>query len=427
MRISEHWSAIPEFALQTLKKAGKLASRKNLSLFVVGGFVRDLFLGVKNLDLDLMVEGKGIEFAGDLAETFGGRVKAHEKFGTAIVVLPEGLKIDIAGAREERYARPGALPDVAESSIREDLFRRDFTVNAMALKLNPEEFGKLIDFFGGRRDLEDGVIRVLHNLSFIDDPTRVFRAIRFEQRYHFQMDAQTEQLLVKAIRSGGIGNVTMERVSREILLILGEANPLPAIQRMARLQMLPLIHPKILLSSKMTESMEKIPQVLMEFQTLFQEVGLKPWILYGITLFSELTPENAQEALERLKWPGKEKEKFSLLTRGDWKNVMENLSRTGKAAPSDVTSLLRSVSPEACLFLYAASKSKDARERIRDYVNQHRKVKLLVSGEDLSSLGLRPGPRYKELLEKVKRAQLDGLVHSKEEAKAFLKKEVAKK
>ncbi len=159
---------------------------------MVGGFVRDLFLGIKNYDLDIVVEGEGIKFARELGKDLGGRVRSHEKFGTAIVILADGFKIDVATARREFYEYPAAFPKVELSSIKKDLYRRDFTINAMAIQLNQKYFGKLIDFFGGQRDLRKGIVRVLYNLSFVEDPARIIRAIRFEQRYNFKMDRTTE-------------------------------------------------------------------------------------------------------------------------------------------------------------------------------------------------------------------------------------------
>ncbi|PKM79121.1 MAG: polynucleotide adenylyltransferase, partial [Firmicutes bacterium HGW-Firmicutes-13] len=182
-----------------LNKIGKIGDRLDFPVFMVGGVVRDLFLEIKNLDLDIVVEGDGIKFAHNLNQELGGRIKSHKKFGTAVVILPDSLKIDIATARREFYEYPAALPQVELSSIKKDLYRRDFTINAMAIQLNHKHFGKLIDFFGGQKDLQLGVIRVLYNLSFVEDPARIIRAVRFEQRYNFKMDKSTEDFLKKAI------------------------------------------------------------------------------------------------------------------------------------------------------------------------------------------------------------------------------------
>ena len=178
---------LPKRVFSKLEQAGELADHMGVSAFVVGGFVRDLLLGIENLDLDLVIEGDGIAFARALGRREKARVKVHERFGTAVVMFPEGFKLDVATARTEYYEYPAALPTVEPSSIKKDLYRRDFTINTMAVRLNKGEFGALIDFYGGRRDLKEKTIRVLHSLSFIEDPTRVFRAIRFEQRFGFHL------------------------------------------------------------------------------------------------------------------------------------------------------------------------------------------------------------------------------------------------
>ena len=171
---------LPEQLLAHLRKAGEIAAELNSTVYCVGGFVRDLFLQVANFDVDLVVEGEGRELAARLAGQLGGKVRIHERFGTAVVILPDGSKIDVATARTEYYEFPAALPQVERSSIKEDMYRRDFTINTLAICLNPNCFGDLIDYFGGRKDLQNGLIRILYNFSFVEDPTRILRAIRFD-------------------------------------------------------------------------------------------------------------------------------------------------------------------------------------------------------------------------------------------------------
>ncbi|MGH7207545.1 MAG: hypothetical protein ACREI2_15205, partial [Nitrospiraceae bacterium] len=169
---------LPSRVFQVLEQAGELAEQTSVSAFVVGGFVRDLLLGRPNLDLDLVIEGDGIAYAQALARAAKAELKIHDRFGTAVIVFPDGFKLDVATARTEYYEYPAALPTVERSSIRKDLYRRDFTINTLAIRLNASHFGELIDFYGGQRDLKEKTIRVLHSLSFVEDPTRVFRAVR---------------------------------------------------------------------------------------------------------------------------------------------------------------------------------------------------------------------------------------------------------
>ncbi|GAI35559.1 unnamed protein product, partial [marine sediment metagenome] len=190
---------LPKWLIKVIDDLGKLADEYGMKAYLVGGFVRDLLLKYANLDIDVVIEGDAIAFAKKIVKKFGGRVRPHKKFGTAVVVLPNDFRIDFASARSEYYKQPAALPSVEKSSIYQDLYRRDFSINSMAIKLNAIEFGQILDYFGGQRDILEKRIRILHNLSFIDDPTRIFRAVRFEQKYGFYMDSQTENFARKAI------------------------------------------------------------------------------------------------------------------------------------------------------------------------------------------------------------------------------------
>jgi len=386
--------------------------------------VRDLLLGVRNLDLDLVVEGDGIAFARILEEKLGARARVHEKFGTAALVLPGDFKVDVATARAEYYARPAALPEVVGTSIKQDLFRRDFSINAMAVKLNPAEFGKLIDFFGGQRDLQHGVVRVLHSLSFIDDPTRIFRAIRFEQRYGFRMESHTEKLLRDALSDDVAKGLSMERVRDELIHILSESEPLPAIKRMARLKVLPLIHPDLKLTTGTERVLEEIPRVLTQFKQIVEEERAEPWIVYALALFGEMEPAALKELPERMRWTKPEREKLSLLL-ADWPALIHRLGAAGDLPASGVYRALAPVSAEGVLFLLARGRNSHLQERVKEYFHRLRKVEPILSGDDLSKLGVSPGPGYRRLLTAIKEAQLDGKIKSREDAEEFLKKEVA--
>jgi tRNA nucleotidyltransferase (CCA-adding enzyme) len=236
---------LPDRIIELLRQAGQTAAQLAFDAYVVGGFVRDLFLYHPNEDLDIVIEGDGIAFAKALAVQSNARIHTHKKFGTAVVIFPDGFKIDIATARLEYYRSPAALPDVEMSSIKLDLFRRDFTINTLAIHLGPEKFGQLIDFFAAQKDLKDKVIRVLHNLSFVEDPTRIFRAIRFEQRFGFSIGKLTSSLIQNAVRMDFFKRLSGRRVFTEIRLILEEQNPAPAISRMHDYNLLRAIHPAI--------------------------------------------------------------------------------------------------------------------------------------------------------------------------------------
>ncbi|MDI6783317.1 MAG: CBS domain-containing protein, partial [bacterium] len=259
---------LPADILMLLHKIGEVAESNGYTAFVVGGFVRDLLLNVPNFDLDVVVEGDGITFARKFAKLMHGHIKSHKRFNTAIVALPNHQKVDIATARTEFYEYPAALPQVEASTIKHDLYRRDFTINAMTVKLNPAEFGMLYDYFNGRRDLKKRVVRVLHNLSFVEDPTRIFRAIRFEQRYNFRIEKNTRHCLLNALDLELFDKLGNQRVREEVIQILSESDPLKAIRRMQELNILQFIHPKIQLNSALNQLFNSVQETVAWYRNL---------------------------------------------------------------------------------------------------------------------------------------------------------------
>jgi len=216
---------LPEEIRKLLEAVRDTAEEEGYSVYLVGGFVRDLLLFFPTQDLDFVVEGSGGQFAEALLKRIpDGKLTQHIKFGTAQIIFPDGSHVDVASTRWEYYSFPGALPQVEGSCLRDDLFRRDFTINSMAICLNTQHFGELVDYYGGMRDLQQGEIRFLHNISFIDDPTRMVRAIRFSERYHFDLDKETREALYTAIETGVLSKLSIERFTEEILLVLKEIN-----------------------------------------------------------------------------------------------------------------------------------------------------------------------------------------------------------
>ncbi|MEI6437596.1 MAG: hypothetical protein WCO69_02465 [Candidatus Omnitrophota bacterium] len=226
---------LPSDIFRLLVEVGGQADQKRLSVFLVGGMVRDILLGRKSVDIDIVVEGDGIYFAGILASRWAGKLLAHKKFGTAVITRPDGVKIDVVTARRESYAHPGALPDVIPGNIADDLFRRDFTVNAVSVSLNRADFGLIHDDFGGCADIRDGLIRIMHYRSFIDDPTRILRAIRYEKRLGFKFDPRTLAVLRQALDENAFSSVSPVRYFGEFKRILQEEDPRGALRRLALL------------------------------------------------------------------------------------------------------------------------------------------------------------------------------------------------
>jgi tRNA nucleotidyltransferase (CCA-adding enzyme) len=252
-----------------LRQIGEVADQIGCGAYVVGGFVRDLFLYRRDEDIDVVIEGDGIEFARVFAKLEGTRIHTYEKFGTAVIIYPDGFKIDVASARLEYYKFPAALPIVEMSSIKLDLYRRDFTINTLAIQLNPEKFGLLIDFFSARRDIKEKIMRVLHNLSFVEDPTRVFRAIRFEQRFGFSIGKLTAGLIENAVAMDFFRVLSGRRVFAELRQILQEDNPVPAIMRLNDFDLLKVIHPAIQFDKHLLMLLNSTKKVLAWHDLLF--------------------------------------------------------------------------------------------------------------------------------------------------------------
>lgn len=224
----------PKEILGIIKLIGGSADKKALPVYIVGGPVRDILLNVKNYDMDFVIEGDAINFARVLSDKIKCDLKTHEAFGTATVSF-RGIRVDIATARKETYEKPAAYPDIEPASLEEDLFRRDFTINAMAISINEKDFGKLVDFYNGYNDLKCKLIRIMHDKSFIDDPTRIFRAVRFSARFGFKIEPHSKKLIKEAILQGRLGEVNRGRIRKEIELLLKEKKPLKCLQAFSRL------------------------------------------------------------------------------------------------------------------------------------------------------------------------------------------------
>ncbi|GMU56370.1 MAG: poly(A) polymerase [Candidatus Xenobia bacterium] len=391
--------AMPASLEELLRHIGEVAQQEGYEVFLVGGAVRDLLLGREcEQDIDLVVEGPARELADKVAERLGpARVLPHERFRTASVVWPDGRRIDLATARTEIYTRPAALPVVQGSTLKQDLARRDFSVNAMAVRLSSSHFGQLVDYFGARRDLADERIRVLHNHSFLDDPTRILRAVRFEARLGFRLDPATEHLLKQALLEGALEMVSAERLRDELLIILSERDPLPAIERLHKLRILPRLHPSLALSTRVERTMRRV-------QAVEQEFGRSdpPWLLALLALMSSLKPEETEALRRRFRLqvlPGLE-ESFRA------HRVLRALS-SRDLKDSELERLLAPLPREALLWLLAFNASEPLHARIRHYLADLQHLPPVLRGRDLLELGFTPGPLFKEILTRARAVQLD--------------------
>lgn len=413
----------PVFAL--LREAGQLADRLTVPLYVVGGFVRDLLLGIENLDVDFVVEGDGLAFARALAKERSGRVTVHERFGTAVVVLPSGLKVDVATARTEYYEYPTALPTVEHGSIKKDLYRRDFTVNALAIRLNGNRFGDVLDFYGGQRDLKDKSLRVLHSLSFIEDPTRVFRAIRFERRYGFHLSKGTSALVRGAVAMKLFHRLSGHRLLEELRALLSEQNPKETAARMAELDLLRFIHPGLVWSSRMAQRLRSVEEVLDWYRLLYLNRPVQGWLVYLSALLGGLSNRAAGEVMRRL--PFTEKEAVVLkAVRTSSGRVLRQLGKRPTPAPSAVCAALEGLPEEAILNVMSAGTSEEMKRLVSKYLTTWREIRPVLTGDDLKAMGLKPGPLFGKILRKILDARVNGEVRTKPEEQELARRLVAR-
>ncbi|MGE0642800.1 MAG: CBS domain-containing protein [Nitrospira sp.] len=414
-------SRLPHRVATLLEQAGQVADRGQVSLFLVGGCVRDLLLGIENLDLDLVVEGDGIAFARTLGDVLHARVTVHERFGTAVVLLPDKFKLDVATARTEYYEYPTALPTVEQSSIKKDLYRRDFTINALAVCLNGKRFGEVLDFYGGQRDLNDKTLRVLHGLSFVEDPTRVFRAIRFETRFGFHLGRDTAALIAGAVKMNLFHRLSGHRLIEELKLLLSEREPKRAIKRLADVQVLRFIHPKLAWSPRLDSLLQSVDEAVDWYRLLYLDRKMEGWLVYMMAL-QEMLPERAlTETRKRFPFSESEATKLTMARAGS-NTVIRRLASKRPLKPAEVYHLLSGLSDEALLILMAKSKGETVKRQVSAFLTTYQQMKPTLTGKDLKAMGLKPGPKFKQILDRLLDARLNGEVKTESEERRLIEK-----
>jgi tRNA nucleotidyltransferase (CCA-adding enzyme) len=403
-----------------LQSIGEVAEKNGYTAYAVGGFVRDLLLRIKNLDLDVVVEGDGIKFAKKLAAHFGGTVRTHEKFSTALVIMPDGFNIDVATARLEYYEYPAAMPTVELSSLKLDLYRRDFTINAMAINLNPEKFGTLVDFFNCQTDIKEGRIRVLHNLSFVEDPTRIFRAIRFEQRVGFTIGKHTEKLLKNAVKMNLFNRFFGSRCFTELKLIFSEENPIPAIRRMADFDLLKFILPGLRFDKRMEKNLTETQRAMDWYKLLYLDEPCRQWLVYLFAILADSTYSDLKVFCMKFEFPERHK-KDLLREKEETDKILKELGRNRILRPSEIYWLLQERSHESLIYLIAMARKKSAKKAVSLFVTHLRHYKTHIQGEDLKKMGYKSGPIFKTILNHVLEAKLDGEVENRADEIEFIK------
>ncbi len=419
--------AFPAPLLALVRQMGALAADMGYGFYFVGGIVRDLLLGYWPIvDIDFVVEGDAIALAEGLVTRYGGELRTHRRFGTAKWMLSPDIwrkvgagdgatlptSLDLVTARTEFYENPTALPLVEWSSIKQDLHRRDFTINTLAIRLSPEGWGDLLDFYGGERDLRNGILRVLHSLSFVDDPTRILRAARFEARLGFRLDERSARLIQEALPM--LNRITGSRIRHELDLIFKEAHPEAALARLNAMGVLAQLAPGLALTPclrdrfvAVREELDRAFWGLTESETLI--------LLWALFTF-QLDADTRRSLAQRFMLPHRTAE---LLERVAPLTV--NLGRLPACArPSEVVALLQDYPAPLLALAWLIEPASSVRQALEHYWREWRHIQPELTGEDLKKRGLAPGPGYRHILETLRFARLDGLIHTRAAEEAML-------
>jgi tRNA nucleotidyltransferase (CCA-adding enzyme) len=393
---------LPRQLLELVQDISGQAAKRGQRIYLVGGVVRDLLLGYPNFDLDLVVEGDAVKLAQQVAETSQAKLLAHHRFGTAKLRY-ENFTLDMATARKETYAKPGALPTVTPGTLKDDLIRRDFSINAMAISLAASDYGELVDPHQGKNDLEHCLIRILHPGSFSDDATRILRAVRYEQRLGFELEAQTAQLLKRDITM--LDTISGDRIRHELELIFKEKQPEFVINRLGELGVLTRISPFLKGDGWLAEKYDKARQL--------KKPNQLPSLYYCLLIYS-FSEGGIEQFLARLNIPAK----LSRVMR-DTLHIKTSLPLLDKPArkPSEIYYLLREYEPVAIQANALASDSPMIHRYLQLFLTKLRYIRTALDGEELKRLGISAGPKMGKVLQALHKAKLDGEVHTKADEK----------
>ncbi len=418
---------LPRELVELLKDAGEVAEELGFKAYAVGGFVRDVVLRRKNLDIDIVVEGDGKRFASEFGKRHGAKVRCHDRFKTAVVKFSDapyaGLDIDIATARLEYYEEPGALPTVELSSLKLDLYRRDFTINTLAIELNPQRFGLLIDFFGAQVDIKGKSIRAIHNLSFVEDPTRILRAVRFSERFGFAIAKQTRNLIKNTIKLDIFKSLSGTRLQGELRNILKEEIASPALQRLDELGLLVLIDPHLKWDDSMARLFERARDTLAWYRLLYREEPVDKWLVLFLALTDQLDEIELNALSSRLKMAGKKLcAVLGARPRGrEALQMMRRMKGDSAISPSQIYHLLRPLPLEVILYMMEKGDDESVKESISDYITTYQDVETILTGEDLIAFGMVAGPKVGEALDGLLDGRLNGEIVTREDEESFVR------
>ena len=395
---------------RTVLRIGDIANKEGYGAYLIGGTVRDILLKKKNVDIDIAIEGDAIHLARILEKKLKAKAVFHKQFGTATLSINKGLRIDLVTARDEYYSKPGALPTVEPGSLEDDILRRDFSINAMAASLNNEDIGQLIDDHFGAEDLKKKLIRILHGKSFIDDPTRIFRAVRYEQRFGFKIEKETLRLLRNAVKKNCLKTVTNERLIAEVKKFLEEDDPVRCLRR------LHLLKGTTFFDRNLDICWKKVGRLKRHFKTS------SGW-LFILFVFAQSIPKHRQKMFLS-NFPLKKDEKTCLVQLFDSKKALSKISKK-TVKPSGIYEALKDLNEDVIYYLLIQNTNKAVQPRIKKFLDKYRNVEIKINGDDLKKAGYRSGKVIGDVLKKILLKKIDGKIKTKQQelslASGFLK------
>jgi tRNA nucleotidyltransferase (CCA-adding enzyme) len=417
---------LPEKVLSMLKEMGAMAQREGIELYLVGGTVRDLIMLNQIHDLDLTLTGELASFLKGFVKTHPGcSLRTHPRFKTATLTLSDNTRLDFSSARVEYYEYPGALPVVRHASIQLDLQRRDFTINTLAINLTPDDFGKLLDYYRGYQDIKEGLIRVLHSLSFVEDPTRAFRAVRFESRLGFRISKMTEGLITNAVTGGFIKNLSLKRLMTELRLICQEETPGTAFERLAALGLLKPFSPDLRVTRKHLELFKRVDRVRDWCRLTFESRFGPLWLVYFLSLTNELDEFQVMTLADNLADDSRKQARALVLERP----TLERVANSAKKYQSrmdlnirEVEQIFGNLSWPGILYIMARAGGGALSRAGAFFLTTYRRVRIDLTSEELLEMGFSPGEDLDKAREILKTARLDGLIGSRDEEQAYVRR-----
>lgn len=395
-----------------------VGERRRVSVYLVGGPVRDLILGRATTDLDLTVAGDAVGYAKALAAHLGAQLTIHAQFGTATLMLGDGLRLDVATARRERYPHPAALPKVFPGTIEDDLFRRDFTINAMAVRVAPRG-EELLDPFDGLKDLSGGFLRVLHAESYRDDPTRIFRGARYAARYRLRFSSRDRQLIRGVLAESVLRRLSTERLFREVKLVLGEPTPEAALKVLQDRGVLRTLDPALAVGNSAVAQMRRVRHAWQRLDRLEMSSSPRRWRVYLLVFLCSISPTVRRRVGEHLGVKGPPLDALIAELRA-FRFLQTQLQKQSLRS-SRLRHLLDGASTDLRMLLWTSG-VKRVRDRAERYLTHLAAVKPALTGRDLTRFGFPPGPKYRRMLDRLLQERLEGRLNSREDEVAFLRR-----